>query len=47
MDIWTPTIGETLQVKPEPSNEMDSNAVAVLKENGMSHAIWLQEWVIS
>ena len=33
MEVWTPTIGETLVVKPEPSNEMDSNAVAVLKES--------------
>ena len=31
--VWTPTIGEVLLVKPEPTNEKDPNAVAVFKEN--------------
>ena len=33
MKVWTPIIGEVLLVKPEPTNDKDSNAVAVLKEN--------------
>ena len=33
MEVWTPTIGEVLLVKPEPTNDKDTNAVAVLKEN--------------
>ena len=33
--LWTPTIGEVLLVKPEPTNEKDSNAVAVLKEDSI------------
>lgn len=33
--IWAPTIGEVLLVKPEPTNEKDSNAVAVLKEDSI------------
>ena len=35
---WTmdsPTIGEVLLVKPEPTNEKDSNSVAVLKEDSI------------
>ena len=34
-DLWTPTIGEVLLVKPEPTNEKDWNAVAVFKEDMM------------
>ena len=30
-EVWTPTIGEDLLVKPEPTNEKDPNAVAVFK----------------
>ena len=33
--LWTPTIGKVLLVKPEPTNEKDSNAVAVLKEDSI------------
>ena len=33
LDVWTPAIGEVLLVKPEPTNEKDSKAVAVLKED--------------
>ena len=33
--LWTPTIREGLLVKPEPTNEKDSNAVAVLKEDSI------------
>ena len=33
--LCTPTIGEVLLVKPEPTNEKDSNAVAVLKEDSI------------
>ena len=33
--LWTPTIGEVLLVKPEPTNEKDSNAMAVLKEDSI------------
>ena len=33
--LWTPTIGEVLLVKPEPTNEKDSNAVAVLKDDSI------------
>ena len=33
--LWTPAIGEVLLVKPEPTNEKDSNAVAVLKEDSI------------
>ena len=32
-DLWTPTIGQVLRVKPEPTNEKDWNAVAVFKED--------------
>ena len=30
-DIWTPTTGELLLVKPEPTNIKDKKGVAVLK----------------
>ncbi len=33
MEDWTPTIGESLLVKPEPSNVKDNKAVAVLKDD--------------
>ena len=33
MEVWTPTIGEVLLVKTEPTNGKDTNVVAVLKEN--------------
>ncbi len=33
MEDWTPTIGESLQVKPEPTNAKDNKAVAVPKDN--------------
>ena len=31
-DVWVPAVGETLLVKPEPTNAKDNNAVAVLKD---------------
>ncbi len=34
MEDWTPTIGESLLVKPEPTNAKDNKAVAVLKDVG-------------
>ncbi len=33
MEDWTPTIGESLLVKPEPTNAKDNKAVAVLKDD--------------
>ena len=35
LDTWTPVVGETLfsRLKREPSNEKDSSAVAVMKED--------------
>lgn len=33
MNIWIPTIGEALLVKPEPTNAKDKTAVAVLKDD--------------
>ena len=33
VEVWTPTIGEVLLVKTEPTNIKDSNAVAVFKED--------------
>ena len=32
MDIWEPELGEKRQLKREPSNIKDINAVAVLRE---------------
>ena len=32
MDIWTPVDGEMLRLIPEPTNSVDGNAVAVMKE---------------
>ena len=32
-DVWTPTIGEILHVQLEPTNDVDWNALALLKEN--------------
>ena len=32
VDIWAPTVGESLLVKPEPTNPNDKKAVAVLKD---------------
>ncbi len=29
--IWTPTVGEQLQLRPEEDNETDPRAVAILK----------------
>ncbi len=33
MEDWTPTIGESLLVKPEPTKAKDNKAVAVLKDD--------------
>ena len=33
MDIWTPTQGQVLLVKREPTNSEDSNAVGVFQED--------------
>ena len=33
MDVWIPTIDETLLVKPEPTNIKDKKAVTVLKDD--------------
>ena len=35
MDIWTPTIGQTLLVKREPSNPKEKNAVAIYEEDSI------------
>ena len=32
MDIWTPVEDEMLRLIPEPTNSVDRNAVAVMKE---------------
>ena len=32
MDVWTPVLNEELILKSEPTNDRDSNAVAVKKE---------------
>ena len=32
MDIWTPVEDEMLKLIPEPTNSVDRNAVAVMKE---------------
>ena len=32
MDIWTPVEDEMLRLVPEPTNSVDRNAVAVMKE---------------
>ena len=32
MDIWTPVEDEMLRLMPEPTNSVDRNAVAVMKE---------------
>ena len=32
MDVWTPVLNEELILKREPTNDRDSNAVAVKKE---------------
>ena len=32
MDVWTPVEDEMLRLIPEPSNSVDRNAVAVMKE---------------
>ena len=32
VDIWAPTVGESLLVKPEPTNPNGKKAVAVLKD---------------
>ena len=32
MNDWTPVLGESLQTRPEPENEIDKYAVAVTKE---------------
>jgi len=32
MDIWTPVEDEMLRLIPEPTNSVDGNAVAVMKE---------------
>lgn len=33
MDVWTPVEDEMLRLIPEPSNSVDRNAVAVMKED--------------
>ena len=32
-DIWTPVVGESLLLRREPDNSVDSSAVAVLRED--------------
>ena len=33
MDVWTPVLNEELILKREPTNDRDSNAVAVKRED--------------
>mgnify|MGYP001792401175 CR=1 FL=1 len=35
MKIWTPLIGEMLKCRREPSNEVDKNAVALIKTDSL------------
>ena len=35
MDIWTPVEDEVLRLIPEPTNSVDRNAAAVMKEGHM------------
>ena len=37
MDVWTPVLNEELILKSEPTNDRDSNAVAVKKEVIVGH----------
>ena len=37
MDIWTPVEDEMLRLIPEPTNSVDGNAVAVMKEQVVGH----------
>ena len=37
MDVWTPVLNEELILKREPTNDRDSNAVAVKKEVIVGH----------
>ena len=33
MNIWNPLVGETLKCRQEPSNEVDKNAVAIIRSD--------------
>ena len=39
-DIWTPFRGEVLQLKKEPDNSVDQNAVAIAKLMAASSVMW-------
>ena len=33
MDIWNPLMGEAFKYRQEPSNEVDKNAVAIIRSD--------------
>ena len=35
MDIWTPLVGEMLKCMHEPSNEVDENAIAIVRTDSL------------
>ena len=35
MDIWNPLIGEVLECKQKPTNEVDKNGVAIIRLNSL------------
>ena len=41
MNIWNPLVGETLKCKQEPSNEVDKNAVAIIRSDS-----WEKETIV-
>ena len=41
MNIWNPLMGETLKCRQEPSNEVDKNAVAIIRSDS-----WKKETIV-
>ena len=35
MNIWSPLVGEILQCRHEPSNEVDENAIAIIRTDSL------------
>ena len=40
-DIWNPVVGESLLLKREPDNSVDSSAVAVWREDEIVAQTWI------
>ena len=46
MNIWEPLLGECLKCVKEPTNEIDKNAVAVVRTNSISKDVVVGHYIL-